>query len=118
MEIHHSQWNPTVTFASDASGHGDVGQCGSRHGFNSLGAVIGHCRQRVSSNCGGVCHLGLEWRHQQVLVLFDNMAVVQVISAQSSRDRTLMHLLRCIHFFVQPMTLNSGQSISQGDTMC
>ena len=33
-----------------------------------------------------------------MLVLCDNMAVVQVLSAQSSRDHTLMHLLRCIHF--------------------
>ena len=37
--------------------------------------------------------------YQQVLVQCDNMAVVQVISAQSSRDRTIMQLLRCIHFF-------------------
>ena len=42
---------------------------------------------------------GPEWHQQQVLVLCDNMAVVQVLSALSSRDQTLMHLLRCIHFF-------------------
>ena len=42
---------------------------------------------------------GPDWRHQRMLVHCDNMAVVQVITTQSSKDRTLMHLLRCIQFF-------------------
>ena len=42
---------------------------------------------------------GPDWRCQRVLVHCDNMAVAQVITAQSSKDFTLMHLLGCIHFF-------------------
>ena len=74
-------------------------QYGYRPGSNALGCRLGireHCGQRVSPNCSGLCPL---WHHQHVLVLCDNMAVVQVLAAQSSRDHTLMHLLRCIHFF-------------------
>lgn len=40
-----------------------------------------------------------QWQHKQLLVLCDNLAVVCVITAQSSKDPTLMHLLRCIHLF-------------------
>ena len=58
-----------------------------------------HCGKRAGSHSGGMCGLGPDWRHQRVLVHCDNMAVVQVITAQSSKDRTLMHLLRCIQFF-------------------
>ena len=35
-----------------------------------------------------------QWQNKQVLVMSDNMAVVEVISALSSRDSTIMHLLR------------------------
>ena len=41
---------------------------------------------------------GPHWRHQYVLVECDNMAVVDVWAAQSSRHSLLMHLLRCLHF--------------------
>ena len=83
--------------------HGDVGQCVSRHGFiNSLGVAIGHPRSlppKLVSIAVACAIWGLEWHHQQVLVLCDNIVVVQVIVAQLSRDRTLMHLLRCSHLF-------------------
>ena len=41
---------------------------------------------------------GPYWQHRQVLVLSDNMAVVHVINSQSSKERTILHLLRCLHF--------------------
>ena len=34
-----------------------------------------------------------------VQIYSDNMAVVEVIRAKSSKDCTVMHLLRCMHFF-------------------
>lgn len=42
---------------------------------------------------------GPQWRHKRVQVLCDNMAVVQVMNAQNCKDPTLLHLLRCLHFF-------------------
>ena len=38
------------------------------------------------------------WRHQAILVQCDNMAVVSVWAARSSRHTLMMHLLRCAHF--------------------
>ncbi len=42
---------------------------------------------------------GGQWKGKLVLNLCDNnMAVVEVVKAQKSKDRTLiMHLLRCLH---------------------
>ncbi len=37
---------------------------------------------------------GSSWANTKVLFLCDNMAVVQVINKQSSRDGKIMHLLR------------------------
>ena len=84
--------------------HGDVVQCGSRHGSNGSGTGSGQMRilqprSWYPSQWHACAILGPAWHQQQVLVLCDNMVVVQVILALSSRDRTLMHLLRCIHFF-------------------
>ena len=58
-----------------------------------------HRGKRAGSHSGGLWGVGPDWRHQHMLVHCDSMAVVQVIMAQSSKDRTLMHLLRCIQFF-------------------
>ena len=43
---------------------------------------------------------GQEWARQQVLVRSDNMAVVYALTAGTARDPLLMHLLRCLHFFI------------------
>lgn len=40
-----------------------------------------------------------QWDYKEVLVQCDNMVVVQVITAQSRKDCTLMHRLRCILIF-------------------
>ena len=41
---------------------------------------------------------GKLWRHQAVRAKCDNMAVVAVWTAQSSKHDLIMHLLRCLHF--------------------
>ena len=38
------------------------------------------------------------WSYKHVLVRSDNMAVVEIIRARTSRDSLIMHLLRCLHF--------------------
>ena len=43
---------------------------------------------------------GADWPSQPVLVHSDNMAVVCAISSGSAKDPLLMHLLRCLHFFL------------------
>ena len=37
--------------------------------------------------------------HQRILVYCDNMAVVEITITKTSRDKEIMHLLRCLHFF-------------------
>ena len=37
--------------------------------------------------------------HQQVQVLCDNMSVVDIVRLKTSKDKDIMHLLRCLHFF-------------------
>ena len=99
METHHPQWNPTVTFASDASGSWGCGAVWQQAWLQQpWGSESIAAKELVPTAV--VCAIwGPEWHHQQVLVLCDDMVVGQVISAQSSRDCTLMHLLKCIHIF-------------------
>ena len=43
---------------------------------------------------------GYQWQNMHVLVRCDNMAVVQVLLALSSKEPTIMHLLRCLYYFL------------------
>ena len=52
-----------------------------------------------------------QWQNKQVLVMSDNVAVVEEISALSSRDSTIMYLLRTMFSTKQALTF-----ISQLDT--
>ena len=40
------------------------------------------------------------WVHQQVQVLCDNLAVVEILKSKSSRSADIMHLFRCLYFFL------------------
>ena len=41
---------------------------------------------------------GHNWRGKVVLFVLDNAAVVSILNSGYSRDKTLMHLLRCLFF--------------------
>lgn len=41
---------------------------------------------------------GRYWMQKHILVLCDNMAVVEVFRSRTSHHKTIMHLLRCLHF--------------------
>ena len=43
---------------------------------------------------------GAPWQSTTVLVRSDNAAVVATLTSGSARDLLLMHLLRCLHFFL------------------
>ena len=43
---------------------------------------------------------GSKWLSSTILVRSDNIAVVYAISSGSAKDSLLMHLLRCLHFFL------------------
>ena len=42
---------------------------------------------------------GQKWARSNVLARCDNMAVVEIIKAHTSKSPSIMHLLRCLHFF-------------------
>ena len=46
------------------------------------------------------------WRGNQVLVQCDNMAVVNAIASNTSKDGTMMHLLRGLHFICAFYNIN------------
>ena len=43
---------------------------------------------------------GAQWQASTVLVRSDNAAVVAALTAGAAKDAILMHLLRCLHFFL------------------
>ena len=43
---------------------------------------------------------GRYWQYKSVLVCCDNMSVVQVIIALTSKDPTIMYLLWCLYYYV------------------
>lgn len=49
---------------------------------------------------------GVFWRGNQILVQCDNMAIVQIIAANTSTDAIIMHLLRGLHFFSAYYSIN------------
>ena len=42
---------------------------------------------------------GHDWQIRHVRFRSDNMAVVEILKSKTSKDRLIMHLLRCLHFF-------------------
>ena len=45
---------------------------------------------------------GKEWSVEPIRCNCDNMAVVEVLNSGYSRDREMMHLLRCLFFIAFP----------------
>ena len=43
---------------------------------------------------------GAEWQASTVFIRSDNQAVVSSLSLGSAKDATLMHQMRCLHFYV------------------
>ena len=41
---------------------------------------------------------GKLWTHKHIQVFCDNMAIVEVLRSRTSHHKTIMHLLRCLHF--------------------
>ena len=59
-----------------------------------------HCCQGTGSGGRGHSTMGAPWQSTTVLVRSDNAAVVATLTSGSARDLLLMHLLRCLHFFL------------------
>ena len=57
-----------------------------------------HCHQGALTDSVGSSNVGCVLAGKSSRVQCDNMAVVHIIAANSSKDATVMHLLRGLHF--------------------
>ena len=103
MDVHNPLWKPDITFSSDASGNWGCGAIWDNAWIQlAWSAEWVDCQIAIKELLpivlAGVIW-GPNWQHKQVLVLCDNAAVVQILNAKTSKEKTIMHLLRCLHFF-------------------
>ncbi len=102
MDVHAPKAAPDVTFSSDASGSWGCGaiwdnrwlQCAWNGWWEEQSIAVKELLPIVLA-----CAIwGPQWQHRQVLALCDNTSVVHIIRSRTSRDCTIMHLLRTLHF--------------------
>lgn len=97
--------DPTVTLTSDASGKWGCGAFWSGNWFQLAWQAVPQARQwniaikELIPVVMAVAIWGGKWAGQVVRCRCDNSAVVSVLATRSSRDRDIMHLLRCLAFF-------------------
>lgn len=103
MGVHNPTWRPSVTFSTDASGSWGCGAVWKnewlQHTWEEEWRHQSIAAKELVPIAAACAVWGPTWRGEHVLVQCDNLAVVHVINAQSGRDKTVMHLLRCVHFF-------------------
>ena len=103
MSVHGREWNPHIVFSTDVSGSWGCGaiwqtrwiQCPWLDVWESKSIALKELLPIVIA-----CAVwGPSWAHQQVQVMCDNMSVVDIVRSKTSKDKDIMHLLRCLHFF-------------------
>ena len=107
MEVHAPSWNPTVEFSSDASGAWGCGAVWNNHwiqppwqeAWKSVGITAKELLPIVIACALWGQYWAQYWAHCQVQAWCDNAAVVHILDSLTSKDPTIMHLLRCLHFF-------------------
>ena len=93
---------PDTTIVTDASGTWGCGATDGEHWFQYQWDESWHNFNIATKELVPVILAlgvwGKRWCNQLVLVRCDNRAVVDILRAKSSKDSTIMHLLRCLHF--------------------
>ena len=104
MCIHSKRCEPQVLFSSDASGSWGCGaiwatrwiQCEWQSAWENESIALKELLPIVLA-----CAIwGPSWSHKRVQVSCDNAAVVEVVNKKTSKCKDIMHLLRCLHFFL------------------
>ena len=100
---HHPISAPLLTVVSDASGHWG---CGAYHknewlqlswsGFTTFETSI--MVKALVPLVAAVALWGKQWTGSTIMCKWDNVAVVTVIGSRTSRNKAVMHLLRCLFF--------------------
>ena len=114
-----ANWLPQVTFVTDASGKWGCGACWQRKWIQCewKGLWTDKCIavKEMLPIVLAVAMWGHWWRGNQVMVLCDNMAIVNVIASNTSKNGSIMHLLRSLHFIAAYYNINLRASHIQGD---
>ena len=96
---------PAHTVTSDASGAWGCGAVSDRGNYfqvqwpDSWESVNIAVKELVPIVIA-VAVWGEQWAESTVIANTDNMSVVHVLTSGTAKDSRLMHLLRCLHFFV------------------
>ena len=110
---------PKAWITSDASGSWGCGAFSGQSWFQLkwVEQVQGHSItvKELVSIVVATAVWGPTWRGSSVQVLCDNTAVVAILNKNSSRDKEVMHLIRCLAFITAKFQfLLSVLGISQG----
>ena len=103
MLVRFDKANPQVSVTTDASG---TWGCGAYEGSRWLQfkwpqtMKASHISIRVIPIVMSAALWGHEWLGKSVRFWSDNSAVVALINSGSSRENTLMHLMRCLSFIM------------------
>ena len=97
--------DPAHSITADASGSWGCGAFGSNGAWFQVQWPESWARFHIASKemvpvVIAVALWGAVWQSSSVLIRSDNMAVVCAISSGAAKDPLLMHLLRCLHFFL------------------
>ena len=95
--------SPTHKVVSDASGHWGCGAYYKQEWFQLpwSGSAVAHASILVKELIPLVAAVGVwgkRWTGSSVLCKCDNQSLVSVIMSRTSRDKPIMHLLRCLFF--------------------
>ena len=99
------QPDPAHSITANASGSWGCGAFGSNGAWFQVQWPESWARYHIASKemvpvVIAVALWGAAWQSSSVLVCSDNIAVVCAISSGAAKDPLLMHLLRCLHYFL------------------
>ena len=114
----HIAQPPAVTVFTDASGRWG---CGATDGTNWLQCAweegwmeTNIATKELAPIILAVGTWGSRWRNTHVRFRCDNMAVVEILRAKTSKDTTIMHPLRCLHFLCAMFDIRISATHTQG----
>ena len=118
MEVHNPCWNPQIVFSTDASGSWGCGAVWKKEWmqcpWNGSWTDKGIATKELLPIVLAMALWGEQWAHKHVLVQSDNMAVVHVINSLKCKDQSMLHLMRCLHFFTAQFDIKLRATHIQG----